>query len=140
MKRLAALLAVLAVASPAAGGAPHVRKQQALFVFGRSGGSIRPFRASIAADGVVSVSGGVRRLGSVTLPRPALGGLQKLAQAVGFYSLPANINCPGPGGFANEYIHVHTATRDKRVQEYGGCRPGFDQLFEVLKAVSALRD
>lgn len=140
MKRLVTVLVLVAVASPAAASVSRDTraKQQPMFVLGRKGGTIAPFEASISRDGVVSVTGGVRRLGPVTLPKPALAGLLKLAQAEGFYSLPRKLTCPGPAGFATEYLHIHTANRDRTVESYGGCKPAFEQLYEVVKAAAAL--
>lgn len=136
MRRFVAAVILAVLALPAAG----VHGQQPpLFEFGRKGGTRSAFTATIGTDGVVSVTGGVRRLGPVTLTQPALAGLRKLADAEGFYSLPRNIKCPGPAGFATQFIHIRTAKHDKYVQEYGGCRPGFAQLYDVLVAAAALR-
>jgi hypothetical protein len=69
-----------------------------------------------------------------------LNGLLRLARAAGFYSLPKQIRCPNqPGSLATLYIHIHTSKYDKTVYEYGGCRPAFDELFELLKAAAALQ-
>lgn len=135
MRGLVVAVMLVALALPAAGA---LAQQRPVFEFGRKGGTRAAFTATIGADGVVSVTGGVRRLGPVTLTQPALAGLRKLASAEGFYSLPRNIKCPGPAGFATQFIHIHTATRDKYVQEYGGCRPGFSQLYDVLIAAAGL--
>ncbi len=136
MRGLAPVVAAVALALPAAGARAQ---SQPLFVFGRTGGSIAPFEASISAAGVVSVTGGVRRLGPVTLSKPALAGLLRLASAEGFYSLPRRINCSAPGGLATEYLHIHTAKHDKRVDSFGGCRPAFEQLYAVVKAAAGLQ-
>jgi hypothetical protein len=136
MRGLAIGVVVAALALPAA-AAPAQSKP--LFDFGRTGGTRAPFEATIAADGTVSVTGGVRSLGPVTLTKPALQGLLRLAKTVGFWSLPSKIRCPGPGGLVTEYLRIHTATQDKRVDSFGGCRLGFEQLYAVVKAAAGLQ-
>jgi hypothetical protein len=42
------------------------------------------------------------------------------------------------GGLATEYIRIKSATRDRRVESYGGCNKPFEQLFAVLRAAAAL--
>jgi hypothetical protein len=113
--------------------------QPPLFEFGTKGGTRVPFRVTISTTGIVTVAG-ARQLGPVTVTKPALDGLLRLARAGGFYKLAKQIRCPNqPGGLSTLYIRVHTSKIDKTVYEYGACRPGFDELFALLKAAAAIQ-
>jgi hypothetical protein len=85
------------------------------------------------------VTGPVRRSTDLPLTRDALLGLEKLANAEGFWTMPLRQKCQiRVGGLATEYVRIRSATHDRRVESYGGCNKPFEQLFAVLRAAAAL--
>lgn len=137
MKRLLAPFLVALALLPAAAAAKSAPPP---FVFGRHGGTIKPFSVTIAAGGRVSVSGTVTRLAAVIVAQPTLAGLGKLATAEGFWSMPLRTRCdPEIGGIAGFFIRIRMGGRDRTVEVVGGCNSRFDELFETLKAVAAVR-
>ena len=109
------------------------------FTFGRHGGTIAPFEATISPSGRVSVTGAVRRLDVVTVSKDAQFGLSKLADTEKFWTMPRAQRCPTRiGGLATEYIEITRGSQHRRVETYGGCNKAFEQLYALLKAAAAL--
>lgn len=103
--------------------------------FGQYGGNIRPWDASIDAQGNVTSKGitaSETRLADLT---NALNGLLKLADAEGFWSMPTMTSCPGTNpDVASRYIQITSSSGTRKVAVHGGCLDAFNQLFAVLLA------
>jgi hypothetical protein len=114
----------LALALPPAASA----SQQTGFAFGRSGGNIRPYTVTIAADGRVSVSGPVQA-GRTKLTQAQVGSLVKLAADVRFATLPKTTNCAGAlPDVASTFVRVGART----VRVHGNCIPRYARLWKAL--------
>ena len=123
---LRALLVLGLVATALASDA--TASQQSGFAFGRTGGNIRPFTASIAADGRVSVSGPVQA-GRMKLSRAQLAALAKLAADVRFATLPKTTNCAGTlPDVASTFVRVGART----VRVHGECLVRYTRLWKAL--------
>lgn len=118
-----AWLALALAPAPAASAS-----QQTGLAFGRSGGNIRPYTVTIAADGRVSVSGPVQA-GRMKLTRAQVGGLIKLAADVRFATLPKTTNCTGAlPDVASTFVRVGART----VRVHGNCIPRYARLLKAL--------
>lgn len=114
-------------------GSPHTGATTPLFVFGREGGNIRPFKVTIGADGTVA---GTLTNAHIQLSPDTLNGLMKLARAEGFFTLPNRIVGHGLPDIAGRYISVTTANGvTKSVHVRFAHNAAFDQLYGVLSAV-----
>ena len=134
------MLALLVGAADRSSGALEAKPASAGFTFGRSGGNIAPFSVVIARNGRVTSHG------AVTLANPhrsvssdALGGMLKLAEAEGFFSLPKTVLCSRTlPDVASFFVTVSRATGTKTVTVHGGCKARFNQVYAVLSAVAGI--
>ncbi|GAC1323749.1 MAG: hypothetical protein NVS2B16_15720 [Chloroflexota bacterium] len=136
----AAPASVLASRHPAI-GTHHLRAgaPQPAFIFGRKGGNIRPFTATINTNGQLTVTGmsqsptANRFLGPQVAP-----GLLKLAEATQFFAAAPSIQCGTTlmPDTATIFITVTTTSGTKTVSMHGGCNTGFEQLWSVLAAIA----
>jgi hypothetical protein len=102
--------------------------QQTSLAFGRSGGNIRPYTVTIAADGRVTISGPVQAR-RTKLTRAQVGGLIKLAADVRFATLPKTTNCTGAlPDVASTFVRVGART----VRVHGNCIPRYARLLKAL--------
>ncbi len=103
----------------------------------RQGGNIRPFSVALAADGTVTVAGGLPSHGAIVLQKAAVQGLLKLATAERFFALPRHITgkLVNPD-IATLSITVVTPGESRTVTERGARNARFDQLFAVVMAVA----
>jgi hypothetical protein len=123
---LRALLALGLAATALASGASA--SQQTGFALGRTGGNIRPFTVSIAADGRVSVSGPVQ-VGRTKLTRAQLAALTKTAADVRFTTLPNTTTCAGTlPDVASTFVRIGART----VRVHGECVPRYARLWKAL--------
>jgi hypothetical protein len=131
---LAAATVALAVPLAVLAGGSGKRQAPPRFVFGRTGGSIAPAKVSIGRDGRVTTLGAVK----ATLTQASLplrNGLAKLAQAEGFFSMPAFTACPGVNpDIASSFVTVAVGTKSRTVTVHGSCRAAFEELYAVLAA------
>ena len=108
--------------------------QQTGFALGRTGGNIRPFTVSIAADGRVSVSGPVQA-GRMKLTRAQLAALAKIAADVRFTTLPKTTNCAGTlPDVASTFVRVGART----VRVHGECLARYTRLWKALSGAVKL--
>ncbi len=129
---LRALLVLGLVAATLASGA--AASQQTGFALGRTGGNIRPFTVSIAADGRVSVSGPVQA-GRMKLTRAQLAALAKIAADVRFTTLPKTTNCAGTlPDVASTFVRVGART----VRVHGECLARYTRLWKALSGAVKL--
>jgi len=131
---LAALTVALAVPLAVLAGGSSKRQAPATFAFGRTGGNIIPFKVTIGKDGRVTTTGS----GHVTLTQASTAlrnGLAKLAQAEGFWTMPAFIACPGTNpDVAAHFVTVSAGGKTRTVTSHGSCRAPFEELYAVLSA------
>jgi hypothetical protein len=133
---LAALTVALAVPLAVLAGGTAKRQSPPTFAFGRTGGNIVPFKVSIGKDGRVTATGPVNVTGTGSpLSLPLRNGLAKLAQAEGFFSMPALISCGGVNpDVAGRFVTVAAGGKSRTVTEHGTCKPAFEELYAVLSA------
>jgi hypothetical protein len=98
------------------------------FAFGRSGGSIMPFRISIAVDGTIHATGAApphaRRLTKLELAT-----LNRVAYETNFVALPKTVGCKQTlPDVATEFIRVGGRT----THVHGGCVARFNRLWAAL--------
>jgi hypothetical protein len=112
-----------------------------MFVFGRTGGNIRPYAVTIAPGGVVTATGPVRiahpgrRVAAATLRR-----LERIVQTTKFFSQRTLTLCPGSlPDFASSFVTVKAGTRHRRVVVRGACSPRFESLYQALVAAVGVR-
>lgn len=131
---LAAVTVALAVPIAVLAGGSGKRAAPPTFAFGRTGGSIVPAKITIGRDGRVTTTGSIH----VTLTQastPLRNGLGKLAQAEGFFTLPAFINCPGTNpDIASRFVTVNAGGKIRTVTSHGSCKTPFEELYAVLFA------
>jgi len=132
---LPALVLVLALPASAAGG----RTAHASFAFGRAGGTIAPYRVSIARDGAVTSSGAIRKASLVRRVAPrTLDELLVRARAAAFFAMPKYTSCPKTlPDFAAEFVRVTTSGRSRTVSVRGDCRPAFTRLFNAVRSAAS---
>ena len=127
-------LVILGLAAVVLAGSAAAASQQAGFALGRTGGNIRPFTVTIAADGKVSVSGPVQA-GRTRLTQAQVAALVKLAADVRFGTLPKTTNCAGTlPDIASTFVRV--GARTVRVHET--CIPRYTRLWKALTAAVKL--
>jgi len=131
---LAALTVALAVPLVVLAGGSSKRAAPATFAFGRTGGNIIPFKVTIGKDGRVTTTG-TQKL-TLTFATVALrNGLAKLAQAEGFWTMPAFVSCPGTlPDVAAHFVTVSVGGKTRTVTSHGSCKPAFEELYAVLSA------
>jgi hypothetical protein len=136
MRHLVAAVVVAFLALAPTAGAVTAKP---LYVLGRQGGTILPFRVTIRTDGSVSVSGPLRRASDAPVSKQSLDALSRLVKAEAFVALPNLIRCRGgAAGSATRYIGVRVGTRYRTVFAAGHCNVRFDGLYEVLEAVASV--
>jgi hypothetical protein len=129
MRRVLLLVALVAVAAPAAGAS-----EKRGFAFGRTGGSILPFSVSIANDGTVRVFGAAEVVRTKLTVRQ-VANLNRVASMARFTSLPERTNCPGTlPDVAVTFIRV--GARVVRVQ--GSCVARYTRVWKALGAAVRL--
>ena len=127
-------LLVLGLAAAVLASGATASQQQSGFALGRTGGNIRPFTVSIAADGRVSVSGPVQA-GRTKLTRAQLAALSKIAADVRFTTLPKTTNCTGTlPDVASTFVRVGART----VRVHGECVPRYARVWRALTAAVKL--
>lgn len=109
--------------------------------FGRQGGNIRPMKVSIADSGTITYDGANPVTTTYTISAAAVQGLQRLAGAEGFWSMPSLASAPGVlPDIATRFISLRmgcsTATYTVRV--HGGGVPAFDELYDTLTAATGI--
>jgi hypothetical protein len=128
MRPLLAAAALAAVLVPAAQAQPTTG-----FAFGRTGGSIMPFRVTISTDGAVTTSGPAT-VGRRRLTKLQLAELNRIAFATSFSTLPATTACPDTlPDIAARFIRVGART----VRVHGRCLPRFNRLWAALARETA---
>jgi hypothetical protein len=114
---------------------PSHQTTAAVVVFGVRGGNVRPWQVTIQRDGTVAATGIGARDQHLADPKNTLAGLKMLAKSAGFYSMPAQTQCPGTlPDIAARYIQIQTGSRSLRVSVHGGCNAPFSRLWAVLYA------
>jgi hypothetical protein len=133
----ALVLALLAAALAAAASSASTPRRS--YAFGRHGGNIAPWTATISATGKVGVAGAARRTRTV-VPRLGMTNLAKRFDLDRFFALPAKIRCrkqlPDVATFwvtARRGGVVHT------VDGQLGCRARFDSAFGTLRNISRVK-
>jgi len=130
---LAAITAALAVPLVVLAGSGSKKQAQPSFAFGRSGGNIIPLTVKIARNGHVTATGQTPLYPSLSLP--VRNALAQLAQAEGFWTMPATVACAGTNpDIAAQFVTVSAGGKTRTVTVHGGCKPAFSQLWSVLYA------
>lgn len=108
--------------------------------FGIKGGNIRPWTVSIHQDGTITTNSWVSTANKrLTDPANALAGLATLAQAEGFFTMPATRQCSGTlPDVASRYMTYTTASGTTTVRVHGTCDQRFNQLWAVLNSVAGV--
>ena len=109
--------------------------------FGRAGGNIRPMTVKIFSDGTISYQGALPRVANYGIDSAAVLGLQRLAAAEGFATMPAVTNTPGTlPDIAAQFISVRASctAATKTVRVHGLAPAGFAELYATLQAATAL--
>ena len=120
-------------AGRAAGGSPAI-------VFGRRGGNILPMQVAIYGDGTITYRGGRPLSTTFTMLPDAVAGLERLATAEGFWTMPPKVGSSHVlPDLATLYITVRQgcSTVTKTVSGRGGPLGGFGELYDVLLAATA---
>ncbi len=133
-------------AAPAAAGLPcipagHGPGDIPSISFGRSGGNIRPTQVKIYGDGTVTYKGVTPPVASYSIAPEAVLGLQRLADAEGFLTMPALIT--GGQVLPDEAtlsitVRAGCTTMTKNVKAHGSQLGGFTELYDTLSAAVAL--
>ncbi len=145
---LAVLASMLIAGMPMVAGAGAARSASTtsaavssgpVFVVGREGGHTPPMVMTIDDTGAVAVTSGKpahtwRPRGH--LSQDARDGLLKLAQAEGFFALPATITAAGLANGPTRFISIRSGTRVTRVTVRLARNRAFDQLYAVLLAAA----
>lgn len=124
---------------PAAYGAPGATP---VIIFGHRGGNIRPTRVSIYSDGTITYQGGRPLSTSYRIQPIAVLGLERLAQAEGFSSMPRLIKAKDwLPDFGLTYITVRAgcSATTTTVQSQGQVAGGYAELYATLAAATALQ-
>jgi hypothetical protein len=106
----------------------------------RTGGLFPPSGVTIYNDGHLTATGGARvQDPQHRLSRSVLAGLLKLAEAEGFFLMPANIVCQTHAtDVRTTSITIHTTAGSRTVALLTACKaPSFNQLYSVIVAASA---
>jgi hypothetical protein len=137
MRRLLPVILALVVVLPAA--AAGGRTAHASFAYGRTGGTIAPFRVSIARDGTVTASGDIRKASLVRrVPVRTLNRLLARARAASFFAMPKYTRCPRSlPDFAAPFLRISISARSKTVTVRGDCRPRFTRLYRAVRAAAS---
>ncbi|MGH2410208.1 MAG: hypothetical protein ACRDGS_07575 [Chloroflexota bacterium] len=109
--------------------------------FGRSGGNIRPMTVNIYGDGTITYQGAAPALTKYAITPEAVLGLQRLAGAEGFGTMPSVITgthvLPDLATLSIT-VRAGCAPTTKTVQARGGQLGGFTELYDTLSAATAL--
>lgn len=109
--------------------------------FGRSGGNIRPMQVNIYGDGTISYQGATPISAHYAIAPEAVLGLQRLADAEGFWKLPATITGTHVlPDFATLSITIRAgcSSTTKTVKARGSQLAGFAELYDTLTAAAGL--
>jgi hypothetical protein len=109
--------------------------------FGRGGGNIRPMQVKIYGDGTIAYTGVTPPIAHYAIVPEAVLGLQRLASAEGFSTMPALITGRGvlPDlATLSITIRAGCTSATKTVQAHGGHLAGFTELYDTLSAAVAL--
>lgn len=107
--------------------------------FGIQGGNIRPLMVSIAMDGTVTASYGTPATQKLSDPQNTLKGILALADAEGFFSMPASTRCSGVNpDVGARFITVYSSTTVKHVQVAGTCMSKFTQIYDVVQQLAGV--
>lgn len=143
---LSALVLILVVPMSVLAGSKHHVHHLATkgagddIVFGITGGNIMPYVVTIEANGTIVAKGRTVQNQQLTASGSTLGGLEKLADTEGFWSMPARTNCSGTlPDVASSYITINSTSGSKAVTVHGGCVARFNQLYGVLTNVVAIQ-
>jgi hypothetical protein len=132
--------------APAAAGLPCIPAGHGPGVvpsisFGRSGGNIRPMQVKIYGDGTITYKGITPTITEYAIAPEAVLGLQRLADAEGFSTMPALIKgthvLPDLATLSIT-IRAGCSTTTKTVKAHGGQLGGFTELYDTLSAASGL--
>jgi hypothetical protein len=113
-----------------------------VIAFGHTGGNIRPTRVAIYSDGTITYQGGRPLSTSYHIQPAAVLGLERLAQAEGFSTMPQLIKSPHwLPDFGFEFITVRAgcSTTTTTVRSQGLGSGGFSELYATLAAATALQ-
>jgi len=134
--RVTRLAAAILVGCALTGGASAA--SPTVLAFGIKGGNIRPFAVTVDATGGVRADG--RTVAATALAPAARRRLVALAQATGFFSLPAQNRCMSMFGDAGtRWIRVAAGGKDRTVRVRGDCVPAFTRLYDALSRAVGLR-
>ena len=109
--------------------------------FGRSGGNIRPIQVKIYGDGTITYKGITPAVAQYAITPLAVLGLQRLADAEGFSTMPTLITGAHVlPDLATLFITIRAGctTATKTVKAHGGQLGGFTELYDTLSAAAAL--
>lgn len=114
-----------------------------IFEFGRDGGNIRPTRVSVFGDGAIRYQGVTPIITTYRIHPAAVLGLERLAQAEGFNTMPQLIReshwLPDVGTlYVSIYQGCDATARTVRAQGTVAS-PAFTELFYTLSAATGLQ-
>jgi hypothetical protein len=124
---------------PAGYGAPGATP---VISFGHTGGNIRPTKVAIYSDGTITYQGGRPLSTSYHIQPAAVQGLERLAQAEGFATMPALIKSPHwlpDFGFNFISIRAGCSATVQTVRAQGQVTGGFSELYATLAAATGLQ-
>jgi hypothetical protein len=151
-----ALAATVALAGPGPRGAQGATRMAApcmpagygtpgatpVISFGHSGGNIRPSKIAIYSNGTIIYQGANPLSTSYHILPEAVLGLQRLAQAEGFASMPSLIKAPHwlpDFGFTFISIRAGCSSATQTVKAQGMGSGNFTELYATLAAATALQ-
>ncbi|MGI8968443.1 MAG: hypothetical protein ACR2GA_04990 [Chloroflexota bacterium] len=114
----------------------HVTSVSPVYTFGIKGGNIRPWQATINADG--SITGSDSRVPGTRLAYApdTLRALRKLQRAEHFGSLKSQVSCSHSlPDIASQFITTYGSS-GRTVTVHGACVGNFEQLYAALYAVA----
>ncbi len=109
--------------------------------FGRAGGNIRPMQVRIYGDGTITYKGLTPPVPQYAISPEAVLGLQRLASAVGFATMPKMImgtHYLPDSATLSITMRAGCTTATKTVQARGSQLGGFIELYDTLSAAAAL--
>jgi hypothetical protein len=115
----------------------------AVFIFGRTGGFIPPYRVTIRAGGTVTLQTPAATSahlpgGTAPISTQALLGLLRMAEANGFFSLPRRIQGRRMIHAPSYSITVATASARRTVTEVGQSNDRFFRLYDALRKAAGV--
>ena len=109
--------------------------------FGRGGGNIRPMAVTIADSGAISYDGANPVTTTYTISPAAVQGLERLAGAEGFWSMPQMTSAPGVlPDIATQFITMRLgcSATTYTVRVHGDSLPAFTELYDTLTAAAGI--